>query len=119
MEVLENYLNCQGLCKPTYFYFFRPISEGQPPRSCTVALKAFYDETFGILAWGLLTTIIAGTCTLMCSCGLFRKKRQSRESDSVDVSETSNDEQAEMQTGFDKINLRAVSPMNFSEHKQF
>jgi len=75
MQVVENQLNCQGICKQALFWFFRPIGEGQPPRSCAVAFKATYDDTFGALGWGLLFSSIVGFSLAMCSCGLFRKKK--------------------------------------------
>lgn len=75
LETLEGNLNCQGICKRTLFWFFRPISEGQPPRNCAVAIKEEYDRTFGNLAWGLFSVTLLTFCLLMCTCGLCRKKK--------------------------------------------
>lgn len=75
MDILENSLNCAGICKPGLFWMFRPIKEGQPPNGCAVALKIKFDKTIGTLAWGLLATAIITAFTLLCSCGLCRIKK--------------------------------------------
>ena len=85
MNILESNLNCQGICKPTMFWFFRPITEGQPPRSCAVAVKETFDETFGALAWGLTATTIVSFSLLMCTCGLCRKRKKTANQIEFDV----------------------------------
>ena len=75
MEIIESNLDCSGICKQGLFYMFRPIGLGQPPRSCAIAFKRSYDETFGALSWGLFASIIVAVALLMCACGLFRQKK--------------------------------------------
>ena len=99
MHLLETNLDCAGICKLPYFWFFRKVSEGQPTQTCAIALKTFYDETIGILAFGILCSAIIGFFLLGCACGMLQKRSyvlKTDESESI----TSNNEGRGMDAGF-------------------
>jgi hypothetical protein len=75
LDNLETNLNCQGICRMTIFWLFRPITEGQPKDTCLIALKKTYDSTFGVVGWGITVSSTLLFTLLLCSCGLYRVKR--------------------------------------------
>ena len=68
-------MQCQGLCKPTNFWFFRPLTDGQPPKSCAIAIKENFDQSFGLIGWGVMFTLFFTCILLFCSFGLCRSKK--------------------------------------------
>jgi hypothetical protein len=91
MQALESNLDCAGLCKLPYFWYFRSVTEGQPPQTCSIALKNFYDDTVGVLAFGIVCSAIIGAVLLSCTFGLVNNKHApptASDSDSI----TSNDD---------------------------
>jgi hypothetical protein len=77
-QIIEDNMDCQGLCKPTHFWFFRPITDGQPTQTCAVALKESFDSSFGLVGWGILFTLFFVLILLFCSLGLCRSKKQEK-----------------------------------------
>eukprot|EP00349_Pseudokeronopsis_sp_Brazil_P002323 CAMPEP_0202972094 /NCGR_PEP_ID=MMETSP1396-20130829/33330_1 /ASSEMBLY_ACC=CAM_ASM_000872 /TAXON_ID= /ORGANISM="Pseudokeronopsis sp., Strain Brazil" /LENGTH=87 /DNA_ID=CAMNT_0049702131 /DNA_START=643 /DNA_END=903 /DNA_ORIENTATION=- len=64
MGALEHDLSCAGMCKSSHLYSFSQVSEGPPPRNCSVAAEDLVDKiSTRAMVWGWLL----GGLLLMCA----------------------------------------------------
>lgn len=69
LKQMETEHNCQGLCKPGLFYFFKSNKDGPPPTSCrTPIIQQYWDQWGAIGLFGLFH----GTIMLLYFATQFR-----------------------------------------------
>ena len=44
---IEDLFGCSGMCRPSLFYYGRPISEGYPEKTCLAELHEYLAESLG------------------------------------------------------------------------
>ena len=44
IETLENDFNCNGICSPGNFFYFRKVQDGPPIKNCITGIKDQFKE---------------------------------------------------------------------------
>lgn len=78
MKAFEVNLNCQGICTPSHFWWFRSIETGPPKQGCLLGIKREFNNTSGVAAIVMIVAVCVAICLCCCTCMLcpcFSKKK--------------------------------------------
>lgn len=69
LKSVETELKCQGLCKPSMWWWYGDITTGAPTQGCLKAIKQKFNGSSHIAAWVVLVALIVSFCLNICTCG--------------------------------------------------
>ena len=70
-EALEDEYKCSGMCKPSLFYFSRPLHEGPPQKTCLYKFKHMMHQSADALALNAIFTGILALLMFFAHFGLY------------------------------------------------
>jgi len=68
-KALETKLDCQGMCTPSTWWWFKDITTGSPQVGCMLGIKRNFNETSGAAAIVMIVAVIVSLTLFCCSCG--------------------------------------------------
>jgi len=75
LRILEDELNCNGICEPGLFWFLKPVSDGPPDRNCIEGLRDMFKDNTTNIGIALIISCFFTFCAFIVQYGLWRKSK--------------------------------------------
>jgi len=75
LKVLENELNCNGICQPGLFWFLKPVTDGPPGQNCVEGLRDMFKKNTTNIGIALIISCFFTFCAFIVQYGLWRKNK--------------------------------------------
>lgn len=75
LKTIEVELKCQGLCKPSMWWWYNDITKGPPTKGCLVAVKEKFAGSASGAAIVVIIALVVSFCLNVCTCGAICNKK--------------------------------------------